>query len=78
MLNLMLCDASGARWSVNKLARTIKDRFGALEAVRRLEAAGLMHRLGEFVFPMLAARPCGRTRSRSHIESLQASKSWHR
>jgi hypothetical protein len=56
VLNLMLCDASGCPWSVEELARTINDRLGAVDAVCRLEAAGLVHRVGDFVFPTLAAR----------------------
>jgi hypothetical protein len=56
VLNLMFCDASDYPWSVEELARTIEDRTGVIDAVRRLEAAGLVHRIGEFVFPTLAAR----------------------
>jgi hypothetical protein len=56
VLNLMLCDGSGFAWSVEELARTIHSRIDAVDAVRRLEAAGLVHRIGEFVFPTLAAR----------------------
>lgn len=56
VLCLMLCDGSGFAWSVEEIARTIGDPIDAADAVRRLEAAGLVHRLGDFVFPTLAAR----------------------
>lgn len=56
VLRLMLCDGSGFPWSVEEIARTIHDRIDAVDALRRLEAAGLVHRLGDFVFPTLAAR----------------------
>ncbi len=55
VLNLMLCE-SDYPWSVEELARTIEDRTGVIDAVCRLAAAGLVHRIGEFVFPTLAAR----------------------
>jgi hypothetical protein len=42
VLDLMLC--------------TIDDRIGTIDSVARLRAAGLVHPLGEFVFPTLAAR----------------------
>lgn len=41
---------------MEELVGTIGDRLETIDAVRRLEAAGLLHRLGEFVFPTLAAR----------------------
>ncbi|MGN6373676.1 MAG: hypothetical protein ACTHM1_11935 [Solirubrobacteraceae bacterium] len=56
VLRLMLCDGSGFPWSVEEIARTIDDANNATDAVRRLEAAGLVHRFGDFVFPTLAAR----------------------
>lgn len=56
VLNLMLCDETCCVWSVEELARTIHSRVGAHDAVLRLEAAGLVHRINEFVFPSLAAR----------------------
>ena len=56
VLNLTLCDGSGFAWSVEEIARTIDDRLDAVDAVCRLEAAGLVHRIGEYVFPTLAAR----------------------
>jgi hypothetical protein len=56
VLRLMLCDGSGFPWSIEEIARTIDDRVDAADALRRLEAAGLVHRLGDFVFPTLTAR----------------------
>lgn len=56
VLRLMLCDDSGLPWSVEEIARTIGNPIDAADALRRLEAAGLVHRLGGFVFPTLAAR----------------------
>jgi hypothetical protein len=56
VLRLILCDGSGFPWSVEEIARTIGEPIDAVDALRRLEAAGLVHRLGDFVFPTLAAR----------------------
>ena len=56
VLNLMFCDASDYPWTVEELARTIEDRTGVIDALDDLAAAGLVHRIGEFVFPTLAAR----------------------
>lgn len=56
VLRLMLCDGSGFPWSIEEIARTIGEPIDAADALRRLEAAGLVHRLGDFVFPTLAAR----------------------
>lgn len=59
VLNLMLCESQGYPWSREELAHTIGDRVGAFDAVGRLEAAALLHRIGEFVFPTVAARRAG-------------------
>jgi hypothetical protein len=56
VLDLMLCDAAGAPWSVEELARALERRSDALDSVCRLAEAGLVHRIGEFVFPPRAAR----------------------
>jgi hypothetical protein len=56
VLRLMLCDGSCSPWSVEEIRRTIGDPIDAADALRRLEAAGLVHGFGDFVFPTLAAR----------------------
>ena len=56
VLRLMLCDGSCVPWSVDEIACAIGDPIDVADALRRLEAAGLVHRLGDFVFPTLAAR----------------------
>ncbi len=43
-------------WSVKEIARELGDEPDALDAVRRLASGGLVHLLGEFVFPTRAAR----------------------
>jgi hypothetical protein len=42
-------------WSVEELGRKINDPTDAEDAVARLHAEGLVHRLGDFVFPSRAA-----------------------
>jgi hypothetical protein len=56
VLRLMLCDGSCFPWSVDEIACTIGDPIDVADSLCRLEAAGLVHRLGNFVFPTLAAR----------------------
>jgi hypothetical protein len=46
----------GWPWSVDEIARELDDHAEAIEAVRRLTDSGLVHRLGEFVFPTRSAR----------------------
>jgi hypothetical protein len=43
-------------WTVEELGRELGDRGDAIDAVGRLVGAGLVHRLGDFVFPTRAAR----------------------
>lgn len=43
-------------WTLDELGREIKDRGDAADAVSALARAGLVHRLGDFVFPTRAAR----------------------
>lgn len=43
-------------WSRDELARNLDEPTAADDAIMRLRAAGLVHRLGEFVFPTRAAR----------------------
>jgi hypothetical protein len=55
VLNLMLCDSPWP-WTVDEIARELHTRMGAEDSVGRLAGMGLVHRLGEFVFPTRAAR----------------------
>jgi hypothetical protein len=59
LLNLMLCEDQAFPWSREELARTIGNQIGAFDAVARLEEDGLVHRVGEFVFPTRACRRAG-------------------
>lgn len=59
VLDLMLTERSGYPWSRDEIARTIGDRIGAFDAVGRLEEDGLVHRMGEFVFPTRTCRRAG-------------------
>jgi hypothetical protein len=56
VLSLMLEDASSWPWSVEKIARELGDPVKARDAICRLTANGLVHRVGEFVFPTRTAR----------------------
>jgi hypothetical protein len=56
VLTVMLCEKSSYPWSVEEIARTIHSRIDAIDSVCCLEAAGLVHRIGAFLFPTLAAR----------------------
>jgi hypothetical protein len=42
-------------WSLPELGRAVGDNLTATDAVARLHAAGLAHRLGDFVFSSRAA-----------------------
>lgn len=55
VMELLLVDRQP--WAREEIAREISGSdLDAMDAVMRLEGAGLVHRLGEFVFPSRAAR----------------------
>jgi len=56
VLAMLICDSSCPVWSMEEIMRTLGDRTDAIDAVNRLAAAGLLHRIDQFVFPTLAAR----------------------
>jgi hypothetical protein len=53
---LLLLFEDRAPWTLDELGRELKDRGDAADAVSSLRRAGLVHRLGDFVFPTRAAR----------------------
>lgn len=59
VLDLMLTESSSYPWSREEIVRVIGNRVGALDAVARLEEEGLLHRVGEFVFPTRTCRRAG-------------------
>jgi len=56
VLDMLIYDSSCPLWSTEEIVRMLGDRVNAIDSVNRLAAAGLVHRIGEFVFPTLAAR----------------------
>jgi hypothetical protein len=55
LLDLLLTDASPGLWSHDEIVVAMGDRVHAVDAIDSLHAAGLLHRVGEFVFPTRAA-----------------------
>lgn len=55
VLECMLVGASWP-WSVPELALELESEVDAVDAVNRLQRAGLLHRCGDFVFPTRSAR----------------------
>jgi predicted transcriptional regulator len=53
---LLLLFDDRAPWTLDELGRELSDRGDAADAVSSLTRAGLVHRLGDFVFPTRAAR----------------------
>jgi hypothetical protein len=43
-------------WSVAEIGREIRNPSEAIDSVRRLTESGLLHRIGDFVFPTRTAR----------------------
>jgi hypothetical protein len=56
VLNLMFLDSHSYPWTVEEIGREIHDQLAAVDSVCRLTEAGLLHRLGDFVFPTRTAR----------------------
>ncbi len=54
VLAMLLAEDAQRPWSLDEVALELGDRLRATDALNRLQAAGLVHRLGDFVF---AARP---------------------
>lgn len=54
-LHLILDPECSPIWSVRELGLALRSDVFAEEAVRALAESGLVHRLGEFVFPTQAA-----------------------
>jgi hypothetical protein len=42
-------------WTVSEIGRELRSHGGAEDAVGRLAASGLLHQIGEFVFPTRTA-----------------------
>ena len=58
VLSLLLHGSVRGPWSVEEVAREMGDRIAALDSLRRLQGAGLIHRFDEFVFASRAAVEC--------------------
>jgi hypothetical protein len=56
VLNLLLEDGLRAPLSVDEVIHEVGRRINALDALTRLQGAGLIHRCDEFVFATRAAR----------------------
>lgn len=54
VLAMLLAEDAQRPWSLDEVALELGDRLQATDALNRLQATGLVHRLGDFVF---AARP---------------------
>jgi hypothetical protein len=55
LLDLLLTDEYPGLWSSEEIAVAIGDPVVAVDAVDTLQAAGLLHRHGDFVVPTRAA-----------------------
>ena len=63
MLTLLLLSGPPAPWSVQEIAQAIGSELAAEDAIVGLHAAGLVHRIHEFVFP---TRPAARFKQLEH------------
>jgi hypothetical protein len=55
VLGVLLYSDGPGLWSVEELVSVIGNRLGVIDGLKRLEGYGLIHRLGDFVFPSRAA-----------------------
>jgi hypothetical protein len=55
VLELLLGPTSQRLWSIAEVEREIGERLLAMDAIAGLQAAGLIHRCGEFVFASRSA-----------------------
>jgi hypothetical protein len=55
ILGLLLAADAHGLWSVDELTRQIGDRVATVDSLARLYGAGLIHRIGDFVFATRAA-----------------------
>lgn len=56
VLHFMLGSDGGWPWSIGEIASELGDESNAIDALRRLDHAGLVHRFGDFAFPTRTAR----------------------
>jgi hypothetical protein len=56
VLGLLLSDPTHSLWSIGEIAQALSGRGEAIESVGWLAEVGLVHRIGEFAWPSLAAR----------------------
>lgn len=55
VLGLLLVSQAPGLWSAEEVAREIGNRVATIDALSRLDRAGLIHRCEGFVFPTRAA-----------------------
>ena len=60
VLNILL--ASPYPWSLGEVARETQNPTSAEDSLRRLTETGVVHRVGDFVFPTRTARRAGELR----------------
>lgn len=56
VLSLMFDDACSWPWSVEEIGRELGNSNAARDAASRLVEHGLIHRIGDFIFPTRTAR----------------------
>jgi hypothetical protein len=66
VLNLVLSEHPWP-WRIDEIARELDNEADAEDAVCRLTASGLLHRVGEFVFP---------TRTASRAAEIEVGTAW--